>query len=98
MGISADESMLTPTRGGRSWQGNSMFSEKFESISSAPVGRWKDSLSTEELVTLETIARPQMDALHYARSDSKLGDLPFASRLKVIQNSILITLKETIYG
>lgn len=98
MGISADESMLTPTRGGKSWQGNSMFSEKFESISSAPVGRWKDSLSTEELVTLETIDRLQMDALHYTRSDSKLGDLPFASRLKVIQNSILITLKETIHG
>ena len=98
MGISTDESMLTPTRGGKSWQGNSMFSEKFESISSAPVGRWKNSLSLEELVTLETIDHPQMEALQYARSDSKLGDLPFASRLKVIQNSILITLKETIYG
>jgi hypothetical protein len=98
MGISADASMLTPKRGGRSWQGNSMFSEKFESISSTPVGRWKDSLSSEELVMLETIDRPPMSALHYALSDSKLGDLPFASRLKVIQNSILITLKETVYG
>ena len=98
MGISADESMLTPTRGGKSWQGNSMFSEKFESISSAPVGRWKDSLSSEELITLEAIDRLQMEALHYARSDSKLADLPFASRLKVIKNSILITLKETVYG
>ena len=98
MGISTDESMLKPTRGGEVWQGNSMFSEKFDSISSAPVGRWKNSLSLEELVTLETIDHPQMEALQYARSDSKLGDLPFASRLKVIQNSILITLKETIYG
>ena len=98
MGISTDESMFKPTRGGKSWQGNSMFSEKFESISSAPVGRWKGSLSSEELITLETIDRPQMHALNYALSDSKLGDLPFASRLKVIQNSILITLKETIYG
>jgi hypothetical protein len=98
MGIRADESMFKPTRGGKSWQGNSMFSEEFEAISSAPVGRWKDLLAPEELVTLEMIDRRQMDALHYTRSDSKLGDLPIASRLKVIQNSILIALKETIYG
>jgi hypothetical protein len=98
MGISDNASMLTPKRGGRSWEGNSMFDEKFDTISSTPVGRWKDSLTSEELITLETIDRPQMNALGYALSDSKLGDLPFISRLKVIQNSILINLKETVYG
>lgn len=98
MGISDDPSMRTPQRGGRSWEGNSMFAERFDSISSAPVGRWKDSLSTEELVTLETIDRSQMNTLGYTPSDSKLGSLPIASRLKVIQNLIQINLKEIING
>jgi len=97
MGIDDDPSMRTPQRGGRSWEGNSMFSDTFKTISSAPVGRWKESLTGSELITIETIDRPQMRSMGYTLSDSKLGSLSIASRLKVIQKTIQINLKELVY-
>ena len=73
-----------------------MFSDTFNTISSAPVGRWKDSLTSRDLVTLETIDRPQMRAMQYTPSDSKLGSLPIIDRMKVIQKTIKINLKELV--
>ena len=97
MEISDDPSMRTPQRGGQAWEGNSMYADKFQSISSAPVGRWKDALSSEELFVLESIDRPQMRAMSYTRSDTKLDTLPMSSRLKVIQKLAYINLKEFVY-
>ena len=97
MEISDDPSMRTPQRGGQAWEGNSMYADKFNSISSAPVGRWKDALSSEELFVLESIDRPQMKAMSYTLSDTKLDTLSMSSRLKVIQKLAYINLKEFVY-
>jgi hypothetical protein len=43
--IDWDPSLINPTRAGQQWGGNSMFEDQFQSISTAPLSRWKDSLS-----------------------------------------------------
>jgi len=48
LSIEFHESLLKPTRAGKSWLGNSMFDDKYQEISDDPVGRWSDRLSTLE--------------------------------------------------
>ncbi|OGO28912.1 MAG: hypothetical protein A2Z16_04885 [Chloroflexi bacterium RBG_16_54_18] len=54
--INWDPSLINPTRAGQQWGGNSMFEDQFQSISTAPLYRWKDSLSQvdAEVITLMT--------------------------------------------
>ncbi len=54
--IEWDVSLIAPTRAGEQWSGNSMFggaANEFKSISAAPVGRWKEKLSTSEALVIE---------------------------------------------
>ena len=50
-----DNALLEPTRAGDDWQGNSMFAEKYRSISTAPIGRWKDLIDPFELEIIQII-------------------------------------------
>jgi hypothetical protein len=59
-------SLHAPTRGGAAWQGNSMFAERFDEISSAPLDRWKVELPAEEAGVIAALARPEMKRLGYA--------------------------------
>lgn len=68
LGIDWDTSLTAPTRAGEQWQGNSMFSDQFQSISTAAVARWKDKLPPEEAAVIEIMARPLMQAWRYAPS------------------------------
>jgi hypothetical protein len=68
--IAWDASLAAPTRAGADWTGNSMFSEQYQSISAAPIGRWKEKLSQPDTAVIETMAGPSMQALHYAVSAS----------------------------
>lgn len=56
LNISWNPSLINPTRAGQQWGGNSMFEDQFEHISTAPLSRWKDSLSQldAEVITLMT--------------------------------------------
>lgn len=54
--IEWDASLIAPTRAGEQWSGNSMFDgtvNEFKSISAAPVGRWKEKLSTSQALVIE---------------------------------------------
>jgi hypothetical protein len=63
--IDWDASLTAPTRAGEQWAGNSMFADQFQSISAAPVARWKESLATEEAAVIEWITRPLLEKWGY---------------------------------
>ena len=51
--IPYDPAVEQPTKAGRLWQGNSMHGQAFSAISTAPIGRWRVSLSDEDLRMIE---------------------------------------------
>lgn len=63
--IDWDVVMVSPTRAGLPWAGNSMFSERFQAISQAPLGRWKTALEPAEARAIEAMAFPTMHRLGY---------------------------------
>jgi hypothetical protein len=66
--IDDDSSLRHPARGGKPWAGNSMFEDEFTAISSAPVGRWQETLPPEDVAALEIVAAPWMRRLRYTLS------------------------------
>lgn len=66
--IEWDASLVAPTRAGEQWSGNSMFSgvtNEFQSISTAPVGRWKEKLSQVETLVIEKSLGALMESCGY---------------------------------
>lgn len=59
LGISEKDCLLDPSRGGRSWGGNSMYGERFSGISTDSLDRWKDYLSRSEIAVLERALGPR---------------------------------------
>jgi len=94
LGIADDESLRQPARGGRPWQGNSMFTETFDQISRAPVGRWEGRLESDELVALEALAASPMRSLGYElRGDRVPLDGP--ARRRVVRRMVSLAVHET---
>lgn len=59
------EIVLNPTKVGRSWMGNSAAGARFAEISTAPVTRWKNELSEEEIGWVEWHCRDLMPEFGY---------------------------------
>ena len=53
IGIHFANVLLTPSKLGKQWTGNSMWKEKYKGITTAPIGRYKKSLSHQEIRLLE---------------------------------------------
>jgi protein-tyrosine sulfotransferase len=66
LNVSWDPSLTNPTRDGKGWEGNSMFSNKFEGISAAPVARWKEKLASQDAKVIECITGPLLEQFQYA--------------------------------
>ncbi len=80
--ISWDESLAAPTRAGLQWQGNSMFSDQFQSISSAPVARWKDKLNPIDATVIGMMTQPYIHTFKYLNT-SDLESTSLISRWRV---------------
>ncbi len=65
LGIEDDEVLRIPTSDGIPWEGNSQFGDKFQGISSKPVGRWKRELDEGEVSIIESICAGYMDREMY---------------------------------
>ena len=78
--IEWNPSLASPTRAGSQWQGNSMFADQFQSISAAPVARWKDKLSPQEAAIIEWMAGDAMQAAGYRRETPPA----FSTRLRAL--------------
>jgi hypothetical protein len=72
IGISDHPTLKMPTRNGKAWGGNSMFGKKFKQISSLPDGRWKESMSVDDLVMIEGLAGSCMHSMDYELSGVRL--------------------------
>ncbi len=90
LGINDDPSLRQPVRGGKPWGGNSMFADQFTSISSAPVGRWTETLQPDEVATLELIAGPIMNKFSYSPT-SNLAALDHDSRKIILRRMLSLT-------
>ncbi|MEW5870894.1 MAG: sulfotransferase [Chloroflexota bacterium] len=64
--IDWDAALTQPTRAGEQWAGNSMFADRFQGISAAPVDRWKDNLSPEDAGVIEWMAGSLLSTWGYA--------------------------------
>jgi hypothetical protein len=69
--IDWDTSLVAPTRAGEQWRGNSMFSgvsNEFQSISAAPVGRWKEKLPLSDALAIEMSIGSLLEECEYSVS------------------------------
>jgi len=96
LGIDDDLALRSPTRGGKSWRGNSMFAERFQGISQAPVGRWRESLTPRACFMLETLAGREMASMRYEQSQPNSGELPLPVRLSAYKTLLIVNLKEKL--
>jgi hypothetical protein len=79
--IDWNSSLITPTRAGEQWIGNSMFSDRFWGISDSPMARWKDSLFPSDAATIELMSKRYLDTFHYPHET--LDNLSFSQALRV---------------
>ncbi len=79
LGIQWSDSLSTPTRAGKQWKGNSMFTDRFQGISTAPVSRWKEILPILDAATIELMSRDCVDSFHYPRQS--LDEIEFTELL-----------------
>jgi len=68
------ESLTAPTRAGEGWAGNSMFADRFQKISAAPVGRWRKKLDAQDAVVIELMTRERLLRFDYERPHSSNND------------------------
>lgn len=72
-------SLTKPTRAGKSWAGNSMFDQDFSAIDSAPIGRWREQLSSGDANVISSMAKQQLRQLDYPYSLQS----PISTRLRI---------------
>jgi hypothetical protein len=65
LGIEDDDVLRVPTSDGIPWEGNSQFGDKFQGISSKPVGRWKRELDDRKANIIESICAENMSRESY---------------------------------
>lgn len=65
LGIEDDDVLRVPTSDGIPWEGNSQFGDKFQGISSKPVGRWKRELDDRKANIIESICAEYMSIEGY---------------------------------
>jgi len=65
LGIQDDPVLRIPTTGGAPWEGNSMFGDTFDAISTAPIGRYRENLEQKQIQAIETVLRRGMSIMGY---------------------------------
>jgi hypothetical protein len=65
LGIQDDNVLRIPTSDGNPWAGNSQFGDKFQGISSRPVGRWKRELDGKKVNIIESLCADLMSQEGY---------------------------------
>lgn len=81
-GIEFLPEMLTPTRAGGAWCGNSAFQETFAGVDSAPVEQWKDYLTEHEIWWIELHCRKGMALAGFSlQTDARFSPRRWLKRL-----------------
>ena len=66
LGIEYSADLLTPTRAGPRWRGNSMHGQAFQGVSSSSIGIYRGRLSGAEVATLERLLFTSLKRFGYA--------------------------------
>lgn len=77
LGINWNSSLAHPTRAGSHWGGNSMFEDQFQTISTAPVARWKDKLNKVDAEIIRLMSGSLLERWDYPGE----SDIQFKQRL-----------------
>jgi hypothetical protein len=93
LGIKDHATLRQPTRNGKPWKGNSMFSDSFNAISTAAVGRWQGKLAPADLALVEIIAGPLMRQLNYSLADRAPGARPPLPLWRVLREQLAAAVK-----
>jgi hypothetical protein len=67
LGVRYHDNLLTPSKFGKPWLGNSMWDRSTGSISASAVGRYRERISPKDHAALERIVGPWLDSLGYGR-------------------------------
>ncbi len=94
--IGDDPSLRKPTRAGREWKGNSMWSEQFSQISSAPVGRWVNALSPLDVAAIQAISNREMKRIGYNQSVIDWKNINLVDRIRFTMELLPYQVKELI--
>jgi len=81
LGLEYEESLATPTKLSHPWHGNSMFKDKFSAISTAPIGRWKESLTQPQVEIIESLLGKTMSIYNYQVSTARRSFIKSLSAL-----------------
>jgi hypothetical protein len=73
LGVRFEDSLLTPTKLGAPWEGNSMHGDSFQGIDTRPIGRWKERLGPDDVAFLEAFLGGAMADLGYPPSGAGVG-------------------------
>jgi hypothetical protein len=60
--------MLRPEEGEDHWTGNSSHQDRFEQISTKPIGRWRELAMPDDIWWIEAVLGHAMEAFGYRRS------------------------------
>lgn len=79
IGVGADPAMVEVSgfrdyNSGKFWKGNSTFDKQLGTISSTPVGRWREHLDPAATALVELVCGAEMRACGYPSSDADDGD------------------------
>lgn len=81
-GIDFIESLLQPTRAGKSWQGNSAHRPTFSGVDASTVNLWREQLSEDEVWWIELHCRQGMEIAGYSlQTDAKFSLRRWLKRL-----------------
>jgi hypothetical protein len=92
--ISWDNALLEPTRVGDGWQGNSMFAEKYQSISTAPIGRWKELIDPYDLEIIQIIGDDVMRFFEYDPVSVDYTVMNWKQKIKLFREKLVKKLQD----
>lgn len=78
-------------KSGEDWQGNSMFREKLQGISTDTIDTWKEKLEPWEVWLTEFFTSDLMDIYNYEKKNIKLQEKLLDKLIQEVQSSNLVT-------
>jgi hypothetical protein len=71
LGITFEPQLEVPTKNAKPWNGNSMHGDKFNAVSTKPIGRWKNKVDTETIRIIEAYLGKAMIRYGYQLSQER---------------------------
>jgi hypothetical protein len=84
LSIEDSSTLRIPTRNGEVWKGNSMFADRFDQISSSPVGRWEEDLNPQDAYIIQWSCKTIMQMFNYEIKNTYTQRITIRSWIEVV--------------